>query len=227
MKEAVRNRYELKKLIKDALVKRELDRVARYALESPRVVGILFNLSYDKDSLITWRAVEAMGVVAGALTERSREEGRELMKRLLWSITEESGGLGWSSIEMIAEVVVNSPQVFSDIPLLLPEYYDEPVFRDSVLYALWRIGSSNPELLEPTDVKEVVREALHTDSAYQKALALMIIEATGEVINYNDIKIAPDLLNDDTTVRVYMDGDFRARPLKEIARSIEPFLKSQ
>ncbi len=220
MREAVKNRYELKRLIKDALIKRDLEKVARYALESPRTVGILFNLSYDKDSIITWRAVEAMGVVARALTERSHEEGRELMKRLLWSITEESGGLGWSSIEMMAEVVVRSPEVFSDIPLLLPEYYDEPVFRDSVLYALWRIVSSNPELLDPDEVKEVVRLALNTDNAYQKALALMIISSTKEVIDYDDMVIDNNLLDDDTQVRIYLDGDFRVKNLKEIAASV-------
>ncbi len=220
VKKNITNRFQLKKEIKDALQRREFDRVARYALESPRTIGILFNLSYDKDSIITWRAVEAMGEVARVLTERSREEGRELMKRLLWSITEESGGLGWSSIEMIAEVVVRSPEVFSDIPLLLPEYYDEPIFRESVLYALWRIGSVRPDLLSPQDVKEVVIQALKSDRAYQKALALMIINATRGIIDYNDIEIDSDIFKDNTPVRIYIDGDFRVRALKEIANAL-------
>lgn len=227
MKGAVKNRFQLKKLIQDALRQRDLDRVAEYALESPRTVGILFNLSYDKDSIITWRAVEAMGEVARVLTYGSKEEGRELMKRLLWSITEESGGLGWSSIEMMAEVVVRAPDVFSDIPLLLPEYYDEPVFRDSVLYALWRIGSTHPELLSAQDVKEVVLQALRSESPYQRALALMIIEATRETIDYKDIEIDREVFNDDTPVRIYIDGQFVTRPLKELAGVLELPVRKQ
>ncbi|RMG73269.1 MAG: hypothetical protein D6710_03665 [Nitrospirae bacterium] len=227
MKEAVRDRVRLKKQVKEALQRRDLEGVARLALENPTTIGILFNLSYDKQSLITWRAVEAMGEVGKALTERSKEEGRELMKRLLWSITEESGGLGWSSIEMMAEVVLRRPDVFSDIPLLLPEYFEEPVFRESVIYALWRIASERPDLLELEALKEILKEALQMDEPYLWALALMTIDATRNLIDYDDLDIKSTITADQTPLRIYRDGDFIKTTVKEIWEKLALPLKTR
>ncbi len=209
------NRFELKRIVIDALQKRDLSRIAELGLENPRTISILFNLSYDKDSLITWRAIEAMGEVVHAIAERSREDAREVMKRLLWSITEESGGLGWSSIEMIAEVIVRSPGVFSDVALLIPEYFDEPIFRESVLYALWRIGKERPELLEKNAVEAVLKEALESENPTIKGLALLIIRDCSEKLGLKGLD--KSISNDDNRkIRIYNDGNFEYLTIKEI-----------
>lgn len=212
------NRFELKKAIKEALQKRDLNRVAELGLENPRTISVLFNLSYDKDSLITWRAIEAMGEVVRAIAQRSKEEAREIMKRLLWSITEESGGLGWSSIEMIAEVIVRSPKVFSDVALLIPEYFDEPIFRESVLYALWRIGVEHPELLEWDAVENVVREALQSGDTTLQGLALLILRDCSDALKLKDFRV--EIMEEKAEkIRVYQDGDFKYLDIKTIIQN--------
>ncbi|NOX20693.1 MAG: hypothetical protein GXO99_05455 [Nitrospirae bacterium] len=210
------NRFELKKVVIEALKNRDLEKIARLALEHPRTISILFSLSYDKDSLITWRAIEAMGEVVKEIARRSREDAREIMKRLLWSITEESGGLGWSSIEMISEVIVKSPEVFSDVALLIPEYFDEPVFRESVLYAIWRIGKERPELLERDAVKEVLSEALKSEDPEIQGLALLILKDCGGNLGLEGIDRSGIKVKQNNQIRIYNNGNFKYLTFNEI-----------
>ncbi|NTW65555.1 MAG: hypothetical protein HGB21_04440, partial [Nitrospirae bacterium] len=72
-------------------------------------------------------------------------------RKLLWSLTDESGGIGWSAPEMLGEIVSADPARFQDIiPLIASAYeVEEDVFRAGVLYALARIAETAPELAAP------------------------------------------------------------------------------
>jgi hypothetical protein len=61
-----------------------------------------------------------------------------------WSLSDESGGIGWSAPELIGEIVCADPRRFADIVPLIADVYaiEEDVFRPGVLYAFSR--SRNP-----------------------------------------------------------------------------------
>jgi len=71
------------------------------------------------------------------------------IRKLLWSLSDESGGIGWSAPEILGEIVSSDPKKFSDIVPLIVEVYDveEKVFRPGVIYALTRIAEVSPELV--------------------------------------------------------------------------------
>jgi len=77
------------------------------------------------------------------MVRRDPEFLRETCRKLLWSFTDESGGIGWSAPEMLGEIVSSDPKRFQDvIPLIAAAYeVDEDVFRAGVLYALSRVAS--------------------------------------------------------------------------------------
>jgi len=116
-----------------------------------KMITILVRMAYDKETLVGWRAIKSIGLVASEMVRRDPEFLRETCRKLLWSFTDESGGIGWSAPEMLGEIVSSDPKRFQDvIPLIAAAYeVDEDVFRAGVLYALSRVAEHAPELAAP------------------------------------------------------------------------------
>ena len=143
--------HVLKKNILSALGSNDLDAVVALAASDRKVLSRLVRLAYDKETLVGWRAIQAVGLVARMLIKSDYEFLRETCRKLLWSLTDESGGIGWSAPEMLGEIVSADPVRFRDIiPLIASAYeVEEDVFRAGVLYALARIAETAPELTAP------------------------------------------------------------------------------
>jgi len=143
--------HVLKKNILSALGSNDLDAVVALAASDRKVLSRLVRLAYDKETLVGWRAIQAVGLVARMLIKSDYEFLRETCRKLLWSLTDESGGIGWSAPEMLGEIVSADPARFQDIIPLIASAYDveEDVFRAGVLYALARIAETAPELAAP------------------------------------------------------------------------------
>lgn len=140
---------DMKKLIRQALEANDLAAVADMAVRDKRVVPQLVRISYDKETLAGWRAILAVGFAAERVAATEPEFLRETCRKLLWSLTDESGGIGWSAPEILGEIVSADPKRFMDlIPLIASVYeIEEDIFRPGVLYALGRIAEKNPELV--------------------------------------------------------------------------------
>jgi len=112
------------------------------------VLNKLVRFAYDKETLVGWRAIKAVGLVARVLAKSDHEFLRNACRKLLWSLNDESGGIGWSAPEMLGEIVSADPHRFADIVPLITQAYDieEDVFRSGVVYALCRVAANAPEL---------------------------------------------------------------------------------
>jgi len=140
--------YALKKNILSALGSNDLDAVVSLAAGDRTVLSRLVRLAYDKDTLNGWRAIMAIGLVARGMITTDLDFLRETCRKLVWSLSDESGGIGWSAPEILGEIVSTDPKRFKDfIPLMASVYeIEEDVFRGGVLFALGRIAESAPEL---------------------------------------------------------------------------------
>jgi hypothetical protein len=143
--------HSLKRAILSALESNDLDAVVALAASDRKVLSRLVRLAYDKETLVGWRAIKAVGLVACMLVKNDYEFLRETCRKLLWSLTDESGGIGWSAPEMLGEIVSADSVRFQDIiPLIASAYeVEEDVFRAGVLYALARIAETAPGLAAP------------------------------------------------------------------------------
>jgi hypothetical protein len=143
--------HSLKRTILSALGSNDLDAVVSLAISDRTVLSRLVRIAYDKDTLAGWRAIITVGLMARALVKTEPELLRENCRKLLWSLTDESGGIGWSAPELLGEIVSADPARFQDIVPLIASAYDveEDVFRAGVLYALKRIAETAPELAAP------------------------------------------------------------------------------
>jgi len=165
----------LKQEIRDALLEGDFAKIAQRAMENKKVFSMLISFTYDKESIVCWRAIEAMGKAAGAVAGRDPSSVRNIVQRLLWSMGEESGGIGWSAAEMLGEIVINTPETCRDIPPILLSFKDEESFLPGVLWSIGRIagaGMNNGEGAE-----ELVIQSLSHKSPLGRGLALSAVLA--------------------------------------------------
>ena len=123
-------------------------------LPARQVVNPLFSLLYHGEERIRWRAVSAMGAVVSQLADREMESARVIMRRLMWNLNDESGGIGWGSPEAMGEIMALHQRLAGEYARILVSYLDpqgnfieHERLQEGVLWAVGRVGRIRPELV--------------------------------------------------------------------------------
>lgn len=198
----------LKNRITAALASRNYDEVARLAVSDRRALTKLVALAYvDKDDVMCWRAIEAMGAAAAAIAKKDPQRVRNLVQRILWSAREESGGMGWSAPELLAEIASASPRQFADIPPIIVSLHvedEEKVFLKGVLWAIARLAEAG--ITEVPGAEEVVLRALEDSEPQVRGLAARA--AVAAKIGIPDVELK-ELASQQAWFIIYRDGELK------------------
>ena len=203
----------LKADIRDALLEGDLVKIVQRAMEDGKVFSMLISFTYDKESILCWRAIEAMGKAAGAIAGRDPSAVRNIVQRLLWSMGEESGGIGWSAAEMLGEIVINTPETCRDIPPILLSFKDEESFLPGVLWSIGKIAGAG--IPNGEGAEELVTQSLSHKSPLVRGLALSALLT----LNLMDEKVK-SLICDRECFRVYEDRELVEKTVGDAAQRI-------
>lgn len=204
----------MKEKIKRLLIERRFDELTRLSFSESRILSGLISLTYDKKSLMSWRAIEAVGLVSREIARTRPELVRNTVGRLLWMIRDESGGIGWSSPEMLGEIVRNNPEQFSDIAPIIVSFLEEDMLAAGVLRAIGRIGQVNPGLVK--HAMPYISPYLNSSDPSLRGLAACAI---GEIGSAGAIGELEKLQNDISRITICEEGDFQEKAVGELARS--------
>ncbi len=183
-----------------------------FAEKDRSIFRTLISLSYDKGSVISWRAIEAIGKIAGQKARTEPVLIRHLVQRILWMMREESGNNPWSAPEMLGEIVRNAPEDFSDIIPIIASFHDEEMLRRGVLRALVRISEVRADLMGGASSLAGLYLG-HSDAA-TRAYALKLAGNAG----LKDLLASAEALKEDpAVVCLYSDGDFESIALRKIS----------
>ena len=154
---------------------RDLVEIRRWAAEEPNPLRTLMSLTFDGEALIRWRAIEVMGPVAADQAAIDPERVREFLRRLLWLMNDESGGVSWHSPEMIGEVLVNVPSLIKEYAPLLPSFLHEEPFERGTHLALWRVARIKPDAFEHA-TEQLGQSLIDPDPAIRAFAARAVLE---------------------------------------------------
>jgi hypothetical protein len=202
----------LKKNILSLLENRDLKEIARLKASPFKIINNLISLSYDKKSSIAWRAMEAVGLFTGEMAKEDSEFVRNIVGRLLWMIRDESGGIGWSVPEMLGEIVKNNPVLCADIAPIIVSFYEELMLATAVLWAAGSMGEVQKETIDSS--VPLIRPFLTSSDSIQRGYAARALGSFGASDCKQDIE---ELLNDDSLIPVYSDGDIKERTVRDVA----------
>jgi len=180
-------------------------------LNGSRLLSALISLTYDKKNIITCRAIQAFGIVSKEIAKTKPEIVRNAVGRLLWMIREESGGIGWSSPEMLGEIVRNNPVLFSDVGPVIMSFLDEEMLASGVIIAAGRIGEVAPELV--SHAVQPIISYLYNPEPYLRGVAA---QALGRMKASGSIRDLEKLKSDNSRIAIYVEGELREKKISEI-----------
>jgi hypothetical protein len=147
------------------------------AMPARQVINPLFSLLYHDQPIIRWRAVSAFGVVVGQLADHNVESARVIVRRLMWSLNDESGGIGWGSPEAMGEILVRHAQLAREYASILvsylnPEgnYLEHEQLRLGGVWAVGRLARVRPRLV--VDAAAFLAACFGSTDAQMRGLAL-------------------------------------------------------
>lgn len=143
----------LKKQVEQLFLTRTFESALSAVVEMParKVVNPLFGLLYHGDLRVRWHAVAAMGDVVSRLADADMESARVIMRRLMWNLNDESGGIGWGSPEAMGEIMARHSVLAQEyasilISYLNPDgnYLEHEGLQEGVLWAVGRLARVRP-----------------------------------------------------------------------------------
>jgi len=190
------------------------------SLPGRRVINPLFSFLCSTDPQVKWRAVKAIGEVVRKVAEEDMESARVIMRRMIWNLNDESGGIGWGLPEAMGEVLAQHQGLAGEYVMILESYIQEdgnflehqPLQR-GVLWGLGRLAQERPELLKNTTPH--LRPFLSSGDAVLKGLAVWTMGLIGGC--QGDPALA-ELESDETEVTLYLNGTERNYRISELAR---------
>ncbi len=98
-----------------------------------KLINPLFIALCHSDEIVKWRAVCSFGRIIPAIADKNPEAARVVMRRFLWSLNDESGGIGWGVPEAMAEIMCHSAMLRQEYLHMLISYLredGEDLFQD-------------------------------------------------------------------------------------------------
>ena len=124
-------------------------------------VNILISLLCSTDKSTKENAIIALGELVAKIAENDIESARTIMRRLTWSLNEESGWIGWGSSEAMAEIMTRNNQLADEYHKFLISYISEgenyllfEELRKEVIFGLKRLSHVRPDLVK--EVKHLI-----------------------------------------------------------------------
>ncbi|WP_092482291.1 DVU0298 family protein [Desulfoscipio geothermicus] len=198
------------------LEERKFIKIAELVIQKRGTVRYLKRLLYSTETLLRWRAIEAMGVVVDKLAESDPEGARNIIRSLFWSINDESGGIGWSAPECMGEIIYRRPIQFKEFASIILSFTDEEMLRRGVVWAAGRIAQASPDLVRAA-VPEMLAFLSDPDPVL-RGYVLRFLFIIGEKLD-NRYR---HLLDDRSTVPLYEDGVLRETTVAELAVRLLP-----
>ncbi len=188
MRPASRNIRRLKKEVEELLRREDFaERLDRWKEEDPRkIINPLFSFFCSADPVVRWHAITAAGVVVAHLAEMDPESARVIMRRFLWSLNDESGGIGWGVPEAFGEALARSRLLGAEYGRLLlsflkedENYLEHAPLREGALWGMARFAEAWPEDAVRMKVQPEVFPLLLSPEPVVRGLALWILASVG------------------------------------------------
>ncbi len=185
-----------------------------------RAANRLIRLFYSQDERLRWGAIDAFGEVVGALAHEDPEAARIFMRRLMWSLNDESGGIGWGAPEAMASVMVNSREMATEYGPILVSYVKEdgnfleyPPLRVGAMWGLAITSRQHPDIMSDVGLCDALNPYLSQGDLLEMVLAIIAVKAAG-CPRAGDITVPEELKG--RVVRLYWDGRVREDSLEKL-----------
>lgn len=185
-----------------------------------QAVNPLFSFFYSGEEKIRWRAITAMGEVVGQMADSAIESARVVMRRLMWNLNDESGGIGWGSPEAIGEIVAGHATLADEFSNILISYINPEgnfleleLLQRGALWGVGRLAHARPLLAKPA--APFLPEFIDSPDPYLRGTAIW---AAGPILNKHIHTRIKNRLSDTGILRLYRQQQIKETTVAELAK---------
>jgi hypothetical protein len=189
-------------------------------LPARQVVNPLFSFLCSVDERLKWHAVTAMGTVVAELALADMESARVVMRRFIWQLNDESGGIGWGCPESMAEAMALSSDLAGEYRCLLISYIqpegnflEHPILQRGALWAIGRLAHSRPT--DACSAAPFLNPYMESADPNHRGLSAW---AAGPIATQQSISELKKLTHDPGCLSLYRDGKIGRFTVGQLAR---------
>ncbi len=189
-------------------------------LPARKVINPLFSFLLSTDSTTKWATVTAFGAVVSNLADQDMESARVIMRRLMWQLNDESGGIGWGCPEAMGEIIACHGGLAREYARVLVSYIredgnfleHEPLQQGS-LWGICRVAQIKPEL-----IRDAVPHLLRFLEARDATLRGLAVWGLG-LLGAREVRSQMECLaTDGDRIAIYMDRKIKITLVKDLAK---------
>jgi len=145
--------------------------------ENPAAIRFLQGRLWDADPEIRCRAAVALGAAAKAHPDL----GRELLRRALWALNDESATNGAYMLPAIGEIGRRAPDMVKPFVGPMTSFLWDEGLRPGILSALCRIAEAAPELIE--EIRDRILAVAKTDDTGEQECLDILLSVNREGVD--------------------------------------------
>ena len=185
-----------------------------------QVINPLLSSLLNRDELVKWRGVTALGEVVSSLADQEMESARVVMRRLIWMLNDESGGIGWGIPETMGEIMARHEGLAKEYASMLISYVNEdgnflelePLQRGAV----WAVGRLAQ--VRPLMVQQAGPHLLSFLGSSDPVLRGITAWSLGTLGSEAARPRLDALTGDDAELTIHLNGVLAARTVGELAK---------
>lgn len=230
---------KIKQQVLDLLNQADLAEIERglAALDAKEAVNALIAAICRSEERLRWHAVTAMGWTVARLADEEMEAARIIMRRLLWSLNEESGGIGWGAPEAMAEIFCRHEGLAEEYVHMLLSYMrpdgelphqdgnflEHETLQRGLLWAAGRLAQCRRELALSKGMTDDLPQYFNSPDAAVRGLAARAMGLLGSCPCPERLH---ELQADSATLRLYEDGQISTATVAGLAAQALARLKA-
>ena len=193
------------------------------------LINPLFSAICRPENRIRWHGISAFGQVVPQMAEEELEDGRVIMRRFLWSLNDESGGIGWGAPESMGEIICKHAKLAKEYLHMLisytrddgPELFQDgnflelPELQRGLLWGLGRAAVTRAKMLNDLGAGSDIEQYLLSKDPVILSMAIWCLGQLGRTEEEGIIK---SYTEDSREVPFYYDGRYIESTVGEFAR---------
>lgn len=204
---SIREKRRISKLLESS----DIEAVIRELRQLPaaKTINPLIGSLCSNDETVRWHAITALGPIVADLADKDMEAARIVMRRFMWSLNDESGGIGWGAPEAMGEIMACHDGLAEEYAHILVAYMREDGFyleleqlQRGLMWGLARLATVRPDLLQAQNGAAHLNPYLNANDPTVRGLAARALGLLKSKAATADLE---KLVNDPTLVRIYLD----------------------
>jgi len=207
-------RTDYKKVITELIQTQNYDAIVEIGRENnaKALRYVQMNIWGDYRNELRWYALSALEALAQNFAAQYDEVYRNVIRRAVWAMADESGNVPWAAPEMMAVVIKACPAQYKEfVKIMVHNGLDSPMCHHGVLWAVGYLGTEFLSELEPFMPK--LMRFLDAKDDELRGLAVWALKALHYEPAFAKIE---EMANDTAVAWIYRDGVLKQQTISQI-----------